>query len=1051
MKRIRWLVFGMTTLLASGFAHSADCLSNGNGNWNAAATWTSCGGGTPGAADTATIRNNHNVTLTAAAAAQAVTITSATPNNTTSTLIVGTQTLTIGAGGLTISGGNGNRRAELTLSSGTVTVQGDVVIAGNTSNARITFTGAGALNVAGDVDSGATFTPATGTVNYNGSGAQSVGAYTYNNFTVSNVTGVVSAPSSFDVNGTLNMNGAGTTLAPDPGVVVGGTGTLTGTGTVRVTRTAATADFDSQYTIATKTLTNLLVDYVGGAAQILSARTYGRLRVNNESGVTLAGNATVGSTLTLTAGVVTTGANTLITTASCASAVARTAGHVAGMLRMAIPAGASTCTFHVGGATVYRPMTLVFVAGTTAGNLTGSVSQSAGDHPSIASSGLDESLSVNRYWTLVNGGVGLPGAGFSATFTFVAGDVDAGADPLQFEVERFSGGAWSTTTTGTRTATTTQASAINGFGDFAVAAKKSVIVTPGSFNAFETATAAGAITGVVRTKVAGTAFSLDVVSISGGAQQNAFNDSVIVELLGNNSLGVPLDANNCPTSSTLVQTVSPHPTITNGRSTVAFAAVANSWRDVRVRVSWPTGSPSVVTCSTDNFAIRPSAFTALTVSDNDWESAGTGRALTDVTFGSVTHKAGRPFSVRANAVNGGGAVTSNYAGTPTVVRTACAGAACTSSFGTLSLDAAFSSGQLATDAATYSEVGAFRLQLVDATFAQVDAADSSSAEREIVSAALDVGRFVPDHFTVAYNAPSFAAACGAFTYVGQVFNYGTAPVITVTARNFANDTTALYEGTWWRLTNSTLTPVTQAARYAAASGALDLALVPAVSADPAIAVAGGGSGTLTFSAGSGIAFARTGAVAPFDAEISVALNVIDADGVALASNPARFGQASAGNGMAFTGGKAMRFGRLRLDNATGSEKLDLPIPIRTEYWTGSAFVTNAADNCTSINAAHAAFSDYFGGINAGNMNAANVSGLGGAFSAGVGSLTLTKPLPTPTSRGAVSLGIDLSAAGRSYLKGNWGVTTFTADPKSRAAFGLFGGQPSQFIYFRENY
>ena len=64
---------------------------------------------------------------------------------------------------------------------------------------------------------------------------------------------------------------------------------------------------------------------------------------------------------------------------------------------------------------------------------------------------------------------------------------------------------------------------------------------------------------------------------------------------------------------------------------------------------------------------------------------------------------------------------------------------------------------------------------------------------------------------------------------------------------------------------------------------------------------------------------------------------------------------------------------------------------------------------------------------------------------------MTRPLPAPAAPGAVTLTVDLTAEAKSYLKGNWGVTTYTADPRSRAAFGLYGSQPNNFIYFRENY
>ncbi len=46
--------------------------------------------------------------------------------------------------------------------------------------------------------------------------------------------------------------------------------------------------------------------------------------------------------------------------------------------------------------------------------------------------------------------------------------------------------------------------------------------------------------------------------------------------------------------------------------------------------------------------------------------------------------------------------------------------------------------------------------------------------------------------------------------------------------------------------------------------------------------------------------------------------------------------------------KEFRYGRLIVENAVGPETEDLPIAFRVEYFDGANFVTNTADNCTSI-------------------------------------------------------------------------------------------------------
>src|SRR5207248_1878735 len=141
-------------------------------------------------------------------------------------------------------------------------------------------------------------------------------------------------------------------------------------------------------------------------------------------------------------------------------------GHVVGNLQKAVATGSNVArTYEIGDATHYTPVSLTFASVSVAGNLTASTT--AGDHPNIATSDVNPSKSVNRYWTLTSGG-GITFTTFSATFTFVAGDVDAGATTANFIVRRWSGSAWSNTTIGTRNSTSTQITSQATGGDFQV-------------------------------------------------------------------------------------------------------------------------------------------------------------------------------------------------------------------------------------------------------------------------------------------------------------------------------------------------------------------------------------------------------------------------------------------------------------------------------------------------------------------------------------------------------------------------------------------------------
>jgi len=589
------------------------------------------------------------------------------------------------------------------------------------------------------------------------------------------------------------------------------------------------------------------------------------------------------------------------------------------------------------------------------------------------------------------------------------------------------------------------------------------VAAPGGFNAFETATAAGSVTGVIKTKIAASAFNLDIIAIktSGTAIETAFAGGVKIELVDASSgasCGAYALIRNLGTLTFVAADL--------GRKTLAGINESNAWPNARIRMSYPeTGAPTIVACSTDNFAIRPASFGGVTVSDADSVTAGTARTLsnTAVTGGNV-HKAGRPFRIAATALNAVAAATSNYAGNPASSLTGCVlpGSGCT--LGTLATGTwSSATGALTTTTATYSEVGAFAMKLVDASFAAVDAADGSTlAERNIESAAFNVGRFVPDHFVLTTaSTPQFktfndtACPTRSFTYIGQPFGYLTLPQATITAKNAAGGTTTNYAGALWKLAAA---GATQA--YTAVTGTLDTGLV----GTPTVTASGGGVGTLAANAADVVAFTRTAPVAPFMASISLSMSIVDSSENAITGNglintaaPALF------SSMAFDSGNGIRFGQLVLTNAHGSELLDLPVPIETRFWTGSGFSRNTADACTQLAATNVALSNWRRDLNACETSVT----LSGRFNAGRGNLKLSKPgtgntgsvdltlLLGATGAGSTCVGVPgaVSAAGaasQSWLQGRWSGAAYDQNPAARGSFGLHRGS-KPLIYFREMY
>lgn len=152
------------------------------------------------------------------------------------------------------------------------------------------FTISNALNINGSTN----FSPASGTITLSGatgSISNTSGTLTFFNVTLSGTT--ISATGNFSVVGTMQVDG---TFAPSATTIVSGAGNLTGNGIVNVTRIVAAPSFSAQYTISTKTLASLTVNYIGAGAQTVSAENYGSLTIstNGTRTVTFVNGGTVG-------------------------------------------------------------------------------------------------------------------------------------------------------------------------------------------------------------------------------------------------------------------------------------------------------------------------------------------------------------------------------------------------------------------------------------------------------------------------------------------------------------------------------------------------------------------------------------------------------------------------------------------------------------------------------------------------------------------------------------------------------------------------------------
>ena len=420
--------------------------------------------------------------------------------------------------------------------------------------------------------------------------------------------------------------------------------------------------------------------------------------------------------------------------------------------------------------------------------------------------------------------------------------------------------------------------------------------------------------------------------------------------------------------------------------------------------------------------------------------------------GAAFIQAGEPFSATVTATNFLGAATPNYGqelAPPGVTLTANLVAPVGGDAAALNNAAAFGSfsGGVATGTTfNWPEVGIISLTPSVTSYLGSGTVTGTPSG--------DVGRFIPNAFAVALNTPVFGTGCsaGGFSYLGQPLVYTVAPVMTVTALAAGGATTRNYTGAFLKLTNASLTGRTYTPTPS--SPTLNVSGLPPTTSDPTINDLGTGQATLTFSAGTGLMFNRGAAIAPFNANIALSLNVIDADGIA-AVNPVTFGT---GTGISFSTAATQYYGRLALRDAVGSELLDLPMPLTTQYYlsTTQGFTTNSADSCTV--APQMSIGNYQLNLAAGETCVRDTGNPGGSgigcaapaapaqqyrANAATGNFNLIFAAPGAGNAGAATI----TAIAPSWLQFNWGSSV---NPSGLASFGVFPG-PTSRVHQREVY
>ena len=486
------------------------------------------------------------------------------------------------------------------------------------------------------------------------------------------------------------------------------------------------------------------------------------------------------------------------------------------------------------------------------------------------------------------------------------------------------------------------------------------------------------VDGPLYTKIAGKEFNVDVVRL---APFFPFPITVDLELVEADPSTDCEDLNQL--SDLGAHTISRYPP----RETIEDLSYKNAIGAARIRVKYFVSFFIIQSCSQDIFSVRP-AYLSLNATDLNRGTPGTNRTLdgdnSDICRAAggtdICHKAGLNFTVQGTAYNDNSAiVSSGYDPVADVDWELNAPNA--SSGGRLGLNRKpnsldFDGSKNRTDKATYSEVGLVDLSLNDEGNFAAQSADKTNdhcisdnstntqnsngkygcqtATRQDIT----VGRFVPDHL-ITKNASltnrSHISSCSEdfrnFTYLGEPWSLE----FKIVAKNNQTETTENYINDFARLPidNSTYnTSSDPGLHFSAVHNPSNKSyyeppktLTDRIDIDN---ITGNFTqGTADISLNGTITRNSTEPDGPFE-DFRLGFNPIDEDNIKMTGTPDLNSTLNNGNDTYELVDGDIRYGRLNIENAYGSELFDLEVPIKAEYYDGDGFTINKDDWCTRL-------------------------------------------------------------------------------------------------------